>query len=301
MSAPPPDAPPATPRAAVLGAWARFVADTRAPGPPPAGHLAQILYGLAQLPLGVRLVVLVPDLRRRAVLPALVVAGVCVVAVVADDAVDGPLGAVSTFFLTLVAIASLPPLLFSRSFARLAVAAGPHLGLAPRAPLLRRLRALLAETLAQALVLALGLAPLLALAELLSLGAGLAFVLGGAWTLHWIVVEALDNARTLPVAPAPPDEDAGPDLPWYARLYQLPTWLPGHRPVRRFGRFVARLGRRWRAEVALVERAPWIAAGFALGAALLLALPVVNLLFRPVVVVAAAHVWGRLAGATAAN
>lgn len=266
--------------------------DAREPTAPPEGRLALFVYGLAQLPLGLRMVVREPELRRRAIGPVVVVTCVCIFAATAEGRGGGPLGGIATFFVTLVAIASMPPILFAGSFTRLAVAVRDRLGLGPRRPNLRPLRSLVAETVLQALVLALGILPLLALAEVVpGVGGVLALALGGAWTLHWIVVEAFDSARTLPVGPA---MDRAIAAPWFVRMYGVSLRGRTIGPLRAYGRLAARLGGRWDREVALVEAEPWLAAGFATGAAVLLAIPGFNLLFRPAVVVAAAHVCGRL-------
>lgn len=272
---------------------------TEQPSAPPQGRArgAAFFYGLAQLPFGVRLVVREPSLRRRAALPVLVVTGLCVLAAAAATERGGASAGASAFFVTLVGVASMPPILFAGSFTRLAAETRNLLGLGPRVPSLRTLRALIRETVVQALLLALGIVPLVVLAELVpGVGGTIALVLGGLWTLHWIVVEALDSARTLPPGLAAPEvetETESAPAPWYARMYERSGRGP-LAPLRRFGRFVGRLGRRWDHEVAVIEGEPWIAAGFAVGAAALLAIPGVNLLFRPAVVVAAAHLLGRL-------
>lgn len=268
---------------------------------PDAGRLAQFVYGLAQPLLGVRLLLREPALRGRAVVPVLVVLGVCVAAtVLAGQRPGAPFDRVSTFFLTLVAVASMPPVLFANGFSRLAVATRDRLGLGPRRPHLRSLGELLREVVQQAIVLAIGLLPLLILAEAVPvLGGVLAWILGALWTLHWIVVEAFDAARTLPVGEGVDADEPGA-APWFARIYNVGGG-DRVRPLRWFARLVTRLGARWRGEVALIEAHPWLAAGFSLGAAVLLALPGVNLLFRPVIVVAAAHVHGRLDAAHGAR
>lgn len=264
---------------------------------PDAGRLDQFNYGLAQPLLGVRLLLREPGLRERAIVPVLVVLGVCVAAtVLAGQRPGAPFDRVSTFFLTLIAVASMPPVLFANGFSRLAVATRDRLGLGRRRPHLRALGELLREVVQQAIVLAIGLLPLLILAEAVPvLGGVLGWVLGALWTLHWIVVEAFDAARTLSVDADDATDEPGA-APWFARIYNVGGG--GRvRPIRWFARLVTRLGARWRGEVALIEAHPWLAAGFSLGAAVLLALPGINLLFRPVIVVAAAHVHGRLEAA----
>jgi uncharacterized protein involved in cysteine biosynthesis len=62
----------------------------------------------------------------------------------------------------------------------------------------------------------------------------------------------------------------------------------------RFARWCDRLARPWREEIAMVEQHPSLMIGFALATAALLATPVLNLLFRPIVLIGAAHVLGRI-------
>jgi uncharacterized protein involved in cysteine biosynthesis len=52
----------------------------------------------------------------------------------------------------------------------------------------------------------------------------------------------------------------------------------------------------WREEIALVEDHPALVVGFALSTAALLAVPVLNLAFRPIVIIAASHIIGQLEG-----
>jgi uncharacterized protein involved in cysteine biosynthesis len=51
----------------------------------------------------------------------------------------------------------------------------------------------------------------------------------------------------------------------------------------------------WREEMAVAESHPVLVAGFGLTTAALLAAPVVNLFFRPIIIVAAVHLLGQLA------
>lgn len=273
----------------------------RSAAAPPSGSDRRpwtlFVHGLLQLPFGVDLAARTPALRRRAIAPVLVVTAVAVVAAVLAGQRGGAGEGVATFFLTVIGIASMPPILFANSFSRLAAATRDHLGLGPRAPILRRLGALIRESIAQAILLAVGIVPWLIVARLLGpVGDAVAVILGGLWTLHWIVVEALDSARTCPAGATPEATAAG--TPWFARMYDRTARGP-LAPLRTFGRWTARLGGRWDHEVAIIEGHPWLAAGFAVGAAVMLAIPGVNLLFRPAVVVAAAHLLGRLEQAPA--
>jgi uncharacterized protein involved in cysteine biosynthesis len=66
------------------------------------------------------------------------------------------------------------------------------------------------------------------------------------------------------------------------------------RLVYRFARLCDRLFLPWREEIALVEAHPALVVGFALSTAGLLAIPILNLAFRPIVIVGASHILGQL-------
>ena len=91
--------------------------------------------------------------------------------------------------------------------------------------------------------------------------------------------------------------------PWYVRwLFHAADRAPvAGRLVRRFARLCDRLSLPWREEIALVEDHPALMIGFALSTAALLAVPVLNLAFRPIVIVGASHVLGQLEGAASAE
>jgi hypothetical protein len=84
--------------------------------------------------------------------------------------------------------------------------------------------------------------------------------------------------------------------PWFVRVMERAAdRLPlGKSLLRWFARRCERLARPWREEIAVVERHPTLMTGFALATAALLATPILNLLFRPMLLVAASHVLGRL-------
>jgi uncharacterized protein involved in cysteine biosynthesis len=64
--------------------------------------------------------------------------------------------------------------------------------------------------------------------------------------------------------------------------------------VGRFAGVCDRLALVWREEIAVLETHPAVAAGFGAATALLLATPVLNLLFRPIIIVASVHLLGEL-------
>ena len=65
-------------------------------------------------------------------------------------------------------------------------------------------------------------------------------------------------------------------------------------PWRMLGEVMESMTRSWHRELRLVEADPHLAFGFGLGTVVLLAVPGLNLLFRPALVIAAVHVRTRL-------
>lgn len=280
--------------------WGALRAYARAPSPPPDStrKLDLFVYGFAQSFLGLRTVVRSHDLLGIALAPALGVLLIAGLFAYRVASVEGPAHGVGAFLLAVAALAPLPSLLFGRVYAHFAAKARPHLGLPPEAPYLRGIVQLVGEWLAQVMVLALGVLPYVALARLIPLlGPLVAFSLQAAWALHWIVVEGYDNARTLPEGRTIAELEARAQRqggrPWFDRWHHTlrgPRWLVVVlAPLRMLSEVTTALARSWRSEVDLVERTPWISLGFGLGAASMLAVPGLNLLFRPAVVVAGVH------------
>jgi hypothetical protein len=119
------------------------------------------------------------------------------------------------------------------------------------------------------------------------------------WALHWVVVDAFDSARVLKPGETLADVDAAAlriRPPWYVRwlLHAADSVPIGGRLVRRFAGLCDRLSLSWREEIALVEQHPALMVGFALSTAALLAIPVLNLAFRPIVIIGASHILGQL-------
>jgi hypothetical protein len=136
----------------------------------------------------------------------------------------------------------------------------------------------------------------------------------GVWGLHWVVVDALDDARvllpgeTLKSAEAAAARNA--PQPWFVRgflraareLSRVP--IAGHPLaflVRAFARICDRLAVPFREEIALLEQHRALGLGFAVATSALLAIPGLNLLFRPIIIVAASHLLGHLEATEAAH
>jgi len=214
---------------------------------------------------------------------------------------------IAAFALAMSAFAAVPPFVFHNTYARLAALGHARMGFGPRTAFHRGLATRVWEMTLQGLIIATAFAAISVPLSLLPGGVGVpvSLALGSLWALHWVVVEALDNARTLPegadprsIADDERDRAAGP--PWFGRLLAVDPQRrlgPLFAPVRMCGRLSTRWSRRWHEELRLVERHPWTAAGFGLATAGLLAVPLVNVLFRPAIVLAATRLRARLEGA----
>lgn len=270
------------------------------PPPPATEALHRMVWGLSQPFLGARMVLRDRGLLGTALAPVVAIAFLCMLVFLkeADRAWWERLGVSFAFF---VSLAPLPAVLFHRTYARIAAHARVDLGLSPREPYLKSLGQPVTEAIAQSLILAIGVAPITAMVRAWDpTGVGLAFVVTAAWTLHWMVIEGLDSARTLvpgdTVAAVEQRERQG-RVPWFRRPFHGP--LPRLLrivlfPVNLVGQLVAYLSRGWEEELALVERHPWACIGFGLGTFALLAVPGLNLFLRPAVAVGGAHLRGRL-------
>lgn len=273
----------------------RIVAEHVRPRALPRARWDRVVYGLVQPALGARMLFSDGELLRAALIPAALLAAVC--AVVALVGRDEPL---RTFYTTFAVLAPLPSVLLAPHYARLAVLARRKFGYAPAEPCIEPLRSMLGRAVKQTILIAIAIAPLgWLLREVPVAGDYLVKALAAVWGLHWIVVDAFDSARFLRPGQTVADLEKHADhvrSPWYVRgLVRAAERTPiGKRLLAKFARLLDRLSRPWREEIALVEDHPPLMLGFALTTAAVVALPVVNLLFRPIVIIGAAHVLGRL-------
>lgn len=263
--------------------------------PPPEGRRQAILYGFVQPWLGVRILLQHRHLLRMAIGPVVIFICICFALAVLQSEGLSPWLWLKTSYLAIIAAAPLPPVLFVHSYARLAAETRNQLGHGPRTPYLRGMGRAVKESILQTIVIAIGLAPLILLLKIIpGIGTLLAAVLTGLWTLHWIVVEALDNAHTLPFGQTETNKLLERQ-PWFLRVYKprtgtkLRRW---HKPLQKWSRLLARLTKQWHHELLILETHPWICLGFSLGIAVLLAIPGLNLLFRPAIIVASARLRG---------
>ncbi|WP_394842006.1 hypothetical protein LZC95_33635 [Pendulispora brunnea] len=276
----------------------RIARHTRTSEAPPETETERFWYGVAQPFLGMRVLWEQPLLRKRAIAPALLVlAAAAVMVMLKRD--PTPQHLIFRYYATIVGLASLPSVLFANTYERLAADTMSVFGFGEGEPLLSRLHSRIVRMVQAAILVALGAAPFLFVLRQVPLtGDVFAFIASGAWSVHWIVVEAFDGARVV-------DPTEGETrLPWFAAWTAFPIWesTPAllRRIVHKFGKVLTRLSKPWGEEIALVARHPGLAVGFGLATAALLAVPIANLFLRPAVLVGAVHVRGRLASASGA-
>jgi hypothetical protein len=265
--------------------------------PPQEAHVDRILYGFTRPVVGLRLIASDRQLLKAAVYPSLLVAGLCLCGARLSP---GEHGFLRRFYELFAMLAPMPSILMARHYARLAALARTRMGFGPAQPCIEPLGRALFRLLARAALIALAVAPLGLLRNMPLFGHIAWKAVLAVWALHWIVVDAFDSARVLRPGQTLAEVDAEVarlPSPWFVRLMlrgadHLPNGLS--RLAMRFARLCDRLARPWRDELALVEVHPSLMVGFALSTALLLATPVLNLLFRPIVLVAATQVLGRL-------
>ena len=266
-----------------------------APRPPPDAVVDRFVYGLTQPLLGIRVLATHRDLLIAALIPAVVLAGFCAVVALASDG-----RFIHEFYAAFAVVAPLPSIVFAAHYARMAVAARHALGFAPAEPCIEPLRRLLRRALQQAVLVAIAIAPVTWLLHMVpGVGGIIGKIFAAAWALHWVVVEAFDSARVMRPGQTLAELDAEAEhtqQPWYVRwLLHAGDHAPfANRLLLRFARLCDRLSISWREEIALVEQHPVMVLGFALSTAALLAIPVLDLAFRPIVLIAAVHVLGQL-------
>jgi hypothetical protein len=298
MSEPPPVKSPVNPAAR----WAphKVAAQSMAaPTAPPDAHADRAVYGLMQPLLGARMLFGDRALLQASLVPAGLLALFCAAIALLDPVSWSFGGIVHRFYQTFAVLAPLPSVFLARHYARLAAVARTRFGFGPVTPCFEPLGRALSRMFKQMLLVAVGIVPVtFALHFVPFFGHHIIRVVVALWALHWIVVDAFDSARVLQPGQTIKDVDAlaaQAPQPWFVR------WLAEARPLpivgrvlARFGRWCDRLAKPWREEIALVEQHPSLMVGFALSTAALVATPVLNLLFRPIVLIGAAHVLGRL-------
>jgi hypothetical protein len=274
-------------------------ASASSPSAPPESHSDRAIYGLMQPILAARMLFRDRELMRAALLPAVLLAMFCAVVAIVDPPAWTAAAILKRFYRMFALLAPLPTLLLARHYARLAVVARKKFGYSEALPCYEPFFRTAKRVVKQLVLVAIGILPLTFALHLAPfIGPVLIRVVVAVWALHWIVVDAFDSARTLAPGQTLADLDAMAQRlprPWFVRLLERgAAHLPvGGRPLRWFARRCDRLALPFREEVALIEQQPWLTLGFALSTAALLATPVLNLLFRAIVLVGAVHVAGR--------
>ncbi len=282
-------------------AWLSFREYIRggSPLPPRGATLDRILYGLAQPVLGGRIIVRDRELLKSALYPPLLLGVFCAGVALLGEGINP--GFFRRFYRVFAVLAPLPSIIFARHYARLAATAHRKLGFGDCEPRLESIGRAIRRAVYQAILIAIAAGPAIALLRITPLlGRYLARVAAALWALHWVVIDAFDDARILEAGESLADVDAknkAAPTPWFVRCF---NWLadrlpPGFRRLTRsFARFCDKLSLEWREELALAEGHPSLVAGFGVMTAALLATPVLNLFFRPIIIVASVHLLGQV-------
>src|SRR5262249_3001067 len=229
-------------------------------------------------------------------------AAVCAIYASAGADAAGSLNWFKTFYKAFAALAPLPSFFFANHYARLAAMIRWRMGFGACGPREMPWTLLAGRMIRPALIVAIGIAPLIGLAHLLpGLGGDL---LSGAvlaiWSLHWVVADAFDDAQVCLPGESLKESiqrDRNAPKPWFVRWLErgaakLPRILGG--PIRLFARLCDRLAMDSRGEIEVMESNRSISVGFSLSTAGLLFTPVLNLLFRPIIIAGSSHLLGQL-------
>ncbi|HYY51380.1 MAG TPA: hypothetical protein VE755_00840 [Myxococcales bacterium] len=268
---------------------------------PPVGNTEQALYGFAQPILGVRVLLSDGELLKEALYPAGLLAAAC--ALYASFGSDG-VGWMSwfkCFYKAFAALAPLPSFFFANHYARLAAMIRWRMGFGACGPREMPWGMLAGRMIRQALIVVIGVAPLLALAKLLpAIGDFISAAVLAIWSLHWVVADAFDDAQICLPGESVKESlrrDREAQEPWFVRfLKRAAAHLPGilGGPIRLFARLCDKLALDSRGEIALMESNRAVSVGFGLSTAAVLATPVLNLLFRPIIIAGSSHLLGQI-------
>jgi hypothetical protein len=259
------------------------------------------LYGIAQPVLGIRVLLSDPELLKEALYPAGLLAAACALyASFGNDGV-GWMSWFKCFYKAFAALAPLPSFFFANHYARLAAMIRWRMGFGACGPREMPWGMLAGRMIRQALIVAIGVAPLLALASLVpAIGNYVSAAVLAIWSLHWFVADAFDDAQVCLPGESLKESlrrDREAQEPWFVRQLKrfashLPRILGG--PIRLFARLCDKLALDSRGEIALMESNRAVSVGFGLSTAALLATPVLNLLFRPIIIAGSSHLLGQI-------
>ena len=267
---------------------------------PPAEPGEQAVYGFSQPILGARVLLNDPELLKEALLPAGVLGLACALWASVQGNNAGQWEWFGHFYKAFALLAPLPSVLFANHYARLAALIRWRLGLGACGPREMPFSMLVGRMIRQALIVAIGIAPVLLVAELLpGIGKVLKSVALALWGVHWVVADAFDDAQVCEPGESLRDSiqrDRNAPAPWFVRWFlraadRIPVL---GRPLRWFARLCDKLALDSRGEISIMEQNRALSAGFALSTAALLATPVLNLLFRPIILAGSSHLLGQL-------
>ena len=268
---------------------------------PPMGQAEQALYGFAQPILGARVLLSDPELLKEALYPAGLLAAACALYASMGTEAAGWMNWFKTFYKAFAALAPLPSFFFANHYARLAAMIRWRMGFGACGPREMPWTLLTGRMIRQALIVAVGVAPLILLARLLpAVGDVLSGAVLAIWSLHWVVADAFDDAQVCLPGESLKESiqrDRNAPKPWFVRILErIAAPLPGifRGPLRLFARLCDKLALDSRGEIEVMESNRAISVGFSLSTAGLLFTPVLNLLFRPIILAGSSHLLGQL-------
>jgi hypothetical protein len=288
------------PRARGFFRWAlsRIRAYSRVQAPP-AEPAEQAAWGFAQPILGLRAIVSDVQLLWEAAYPAAVLGLACALYASVSQGAGG-WAWFGRFYKAFATLAPLPSLIFANHYARLGALIRWRLGLGACGPREMPVGMLFGRMIRQAGIVAIGIAPFAGLISALpGIGPILSNVALALWGVHWVVADAFDDAQVLMPGETLKDSvhhDRSAPPPWFVRwMYIAAEKVPFlGKPLRGFARLCDYLALDSRGEIHTMEQNPFISFGFALSTAALLATPVLNLLFRPIILAGSSHLLGQL-------
>jgi hypothetical protein len=289
------------PASLIRYALARIRGYSNVHAPPRGSPAEEGLYGFAQPILGARILLSDFQLLKEALYPGVLLMLACAAyASLSGSGEHQQWIWFKHFYKAFAALAPLPSVVFANHYARLAAIIRWRLGLGACGPREMPMGMLIGRLIRQALIVAIGVAPLAWFLGKVPLVGG---VLSGAvlalWGLHWVVADAFDDAQVcLPGESLRQsiERDRNAPPPWFVRwIRKGADKLPfGKGIVRAFARFCDKLALDSRGEIEIMENNRFISAGFGVSTAALLAIPGLNLLFRPIVLAAASHLVGQI-------
>lgn len=291
------------PRARGFFRWAfsRIRAYSRVQAPP-VEPAEQAAWGFAQPILGLRALVSDVQLLWEAAYPAAVLGLACALYASVSHG-EGGWAWFGRFYKAFAWLAPLPSLIFANHYARLGALIRWRLGLGACGPREMPVGMLFGRMIRQAAIVAIGIVPFAAvMSGLPGIGPLLSNLMVALWGVHWVVADAFDDAQVLMPGETLKDSihhDRSAPPPWFVRWMRIAADkvpLLG-KPLRGFARFCDYLALDSRGEIHTMERNPLISFGFALSTAALLATPVLNLLFRPIILAGSSHLLGQLENA----